>query len=169
MPVKRACGVPLDAASTRAVWKVERVVWGHFYFSTFGGLALVHLIIQHTQDEWTTSKVTHVQHRHHNVLYQTHTNQGHLSKSVLSLNRMYLAQYNTSHFYLWPSSSLNGPVYLSVCLSVTPYFTIFLSFYLRSNDHSKKWCPCKKSRSGIKGQGHRGQNKFCPTLGISWL
>ena len=33
------------------------------------------------------------------------------------------------------------------------------------------WCPCKESWSNAKVQGHRGQNKFCPNLGVSgpWL
>ena len=42
----------------------------------------------------------------------------------------------------------------SVCLSVTPFFTLFLQSYY----HWQKWCPCKGSRSEVKGQGHKGQN-----------
>ena len=26
----------------------------------------------------------------------------------------------------------------------------------------QKWCPCKRSRSEVKGQGHSGQNPICP-------
>ena len=37
----------------------------------------------------------------------------------------------------------------------------------RSDYHWQKRCPCKRSRSGFKDQGHRGANKFCPSLGIS--
>ena len=55
----------------------------------------------------------------------------------------------------------------SVCLSVRPsvchtIFTMFPSSYhheiFRSYYHGQKWCPCKRSRSDVKGQGHRGQH-----------
>ena len=48
----------------------------------------------------------------------------------------------------------------------TYHHEIFRSYY-----HRQKWCPCKRSRSKVKGQGLRGQNKFCPNLGVSepWL
>ena len=55
----------------------------------------------------------------------------------------------------------------SVCLSVRPsvchtFFTMFPSSYhheiFRSYYHGQKWCPCKRSRSEVKGQGHRGQH-----------
>ena len=58
-------------------------------------------------------------------------------------------------------------VRLSVCLSVCPsvchtFLTMFPSSYhheiFKSNYHSQKWCPCKRSRSEVKGQGHRGQH-----------
>ena len=40
-------------------------------------------------------------------------------------------------------------VRLSVCLSVTPFSPC--------SHHGQKWCPCKRSRSEVNGQGHRGQ------------
>ena len=51
----------------------------------------------------------------------------------------------------------------SVCLSVChTFFTMFPSSYhheiFRSYYHGQKWCPCKRSRSEVKGQGHRGQH-----------
>ena len=55
----------------------------------------------------------------------------------------------------------------SVCLSVRlsvchTFFTMFPSSYhheiFRSYYHGQKWCPCKRSRSEVKGQGHRGQH-----------
>ena len=58
-------------------------------------------------------------------------------------------------------------VCLSVRLSVRPsvrhtFFTMFPSSYhheiFRSYYHGQKWCPCKRSRSEVKGQGHRGQH-----------
>ena len=58
-------------------------------------------------------------------------------------------------------------VCLSVCPSVCPsvchtFFTMFPSSYhheiFRSYYHGQKWCPCKRSRSEVKGQGHRGQH-----------
>ena len=52
---------------------------------------------------------------------------------------------------------------LSVRLSVChTFFTMFLSSYhheiFRSYYHWQKWCPCKRSRSKVKGQGHRGHD-----------
>ena len=52
---------------------------------------------------------------------------------------------------------------LSVRLSVCHIFlTMFFSSYhheiFRSYYHWQKWCPCKRSRSEVEGQGHRGQN-----------
>ena len=60
---------------------------------------------------------------------------------------------------------------LSMCLSVRPsvcpsvchtIFTMFSSSYhpeiFRSNYHWPTWCPCKRSRSEVKGQGHRGHD-----------
>ena len=61
----------------------------------------------------------------------------------------------TKQLYDWSSPS----VCPSVCLSVTPFSScshhheIFMSYY-----HGQKWCPCKRSRSEVKGQGHRGQH-----------
>ena len=61
---------------------------------------------------------------------------------------------------------MTGSVRLSVCLSVCPsvchtFFTMFPSSYhheiFRSYYHGQKWCSCKRSRSEVKGQGHRGE------------
>ena len=46
------------------------------------------------------------------------------------------------------------------------FFTMFLSSSYHESFRSyypwQKWCPCKRSRSEVKGQGHRGQNPICP-------
>ena len=74
-------------------------------------------------------------------------------------------------FYLRPSSSKNTSVRPSVrpslCLvSVRPpvIFTMSLSSYHRENFRIyyqwQKWCPCKGSRSEVKGHGHRGQTQL---------
>ena len=58
----------------------------------------------------------------------------------------------------------------SVCPSVRPsvchtFFIMFPSSYhheiFRSYYHGQKWCPYKRSRSEVKGQGHRGQHPTC--------
>ena len=69
----------------------------------------------------------------------------------------------TKQLYKWYFPS----VCLSVCPSVHPsvchtFFTMFPSSYhpeilLVSYYHGQEWCPCKRSRSEVKGQGHRGQ------------
>ena len=66
-------------------------------------------------------------------------------------------------------------VRLSVCLSVRPsvrpsvcdtFLTMFMSSYhhgiFRSSYQWQKWCPCKRSRSEVKGQGHRGHDPIWP-------
>ena len=55
----------------------------------------------------------------------------------------------------------------SVCLSVRHTFlTMLLSSYhheiFRSYYKWQKWRPCKRSRSEVKGQGHRGHNPTLP-------
>ena len=75
-----------------------------------------------------------------------------------------------------PSSSKNTSVCLSVCPSV--HLSVFLSathfslcfshcIVIMSYYHWPKWCHCKRSRSEVKvkGQGTRGQSKFCPNFG----
>ena len=68
----------------------------------------------------------------------------------------------TKQLYKWYFPSVGPSVCPSVCLSVTPFFTMFPSSYyheiFRSYYHGQKWCPCKRSRSEVKGQGHRGQH-----------
>ena len=64
---------------------------------------------------------------------------------------------------IWLVQSVRPSVRLSVCLSVRhTFFTMFPSSYhheiFRSYYHGQKWCPCKRSRSQVKGQGHRGQH-----------
>ena len=60
---------------------------------------------------------------------------------------------------LWMVQSVCPSVCLSVC---DAFFTMFPSSYrheiFRSYYQWQKWCPCKRSRSEVKGQGHRGQN-----------
>ena len=66
-------------------------------------------------------------------------------------------------------------VCLSVCLSVCPsvclsvrhtFLTMFPSSYRQEIFWSyyqwQKWRPCKRSRSEVKGQGHRGHNPTLP-------
>ena len=59
---------------------------------------------------------------------------------------------------LWMVQSVCQSVCLSVCLSVTPlclcsHHRIIMSYY-----QWQKCRPCKRSRSEVKGQGHKGQH-----------
>ena len=73
---------------------------------------------------------------------------------------------------------------ISVCLSVRPsvrpsvrhtFLTMFPSSYhheiFRSYYQWQKWRPCKRSRSEVKGQGHRGHNPTLPfrTVTPVWI
>ena len=73
----------------------------------------------------------------------------------------------TKQLYEWFSPSVRLSVRLSVCLSVRPsvchtFLTMFPSSYhheiFRSYYQWQKWRPCKRSRSEVKGQGHRGHD-----------
>ena len=61
----------------------------------------------------------------------------------------------TKQLYEWFSPSVRP----SVCYTV---LTMFPSSYhhkiFRSYNQWQKWRPCKRSRSKVKGQGHRGQH-----------
>ena len=78
----------------------------------------------------------------------------------------------TKQLYEWfnPSVCLSC---LSVCLS--HFLTMFPSSYhhriFRSYYQWQKWRPCKKLRSEVKGQGHRGKKncRIWPRLGVSGL
>ena len=68
---------------------------------------------------------------------------------------------------LWMVQSVRLSVRLSVCPSVRPsvchtFLTMFPSSYhheiFRSYYQWQKWRPCKRSRSEVKGQGHRGHD-----------
>ena len=72
---------------------------------------------------------------------------------------------------LWMVQSVRLSVRLSVCPSVRlsvchTFLTMFPSSYhheiFRSYYQWQKWRPCKKSRSEVKGQGHRGHNPTWP-------
>ena len=76
----------------------------------------------------------------------------------------------TKQLFDWFSPSVRPSVRLSVCLSVChTFFTMFPSLYhheiFRIYYHGQKWCPCKRSRSEVKGQGHRST----PKLAVSGL
>ena len=55
----------------------------------------------------------------------------------------------------------------SVCLSVCPFVCLYVTPFWLCSHHRiimkfyyqwQKWRPCKRSRSELKGQGHRGHN-----------
>ena len=69
----------------------------------------------------------------------------------------------TKQLYEWFSPS----VCLSVCPSVChTFFTMFPSLYhnaiFRSYYQWQKRCPCKRWRSEVKVQGHKGENPISP-------
>ena len=60
---------------------------------------------------------------------------------------------------LWMVQSIRPSVHPSVCHT---FLIMFLSSYyheiFRNDYYWQKWCPCKRWRSEVKGQGHGGQN-----------
>ena len=69
----------------------------------------------------------------------------------------------TKQLYEWFSPSVRPSVRPSVCHT---FLTMFPSSYhheiFRSYYQWQKWRPCKRSRSEVKGQGHRGHNPTLP-------
>ena len=71
--------------------------------------------------------------------------------------------------FLAATKQLEEHLFLSVCLTVRhPLLTMFPSSYhheiFRSYYQRQRGCPCKRSRSYIKGQCHRGHNPTYPFL-----
>ena len=84
------------------------------------------------------------------------------TRREVSLSRM-LVIFSCDQAALQMVFSVRPSVRLSVCPSVChTFFTMFPSSYhheiFRSYYHGQKWCPCKRSRSEVKGQGHRGHD-----------
>ena len=68
----------------------------------------------------------------------------------------------TDHIFLYPRRKSVVLWYGACRPSVLhTFFTMFPSLYhheiFRSYYQWQKWCPCKRSRLEVKGQGHRGQ------------
>ena len=91
----------------------------------------------------------------------------------LSEIEIYLGIMITSSFFSCDQAALQmvfsvcPSVRLSVCPSVRhTCLTMFPSSYhheiCRSHYQWQKWRPCKRSRSEVKGQGHRGHNPTLP-------
>ena len=77
----------------------------------------------------------------------------------------------TKQLYEWFSPSVRLSVCLSVCPSVWLFVRhTFLTMFPSSYHHEifrryyqwQKWRPCKRSRSQVKDQGHRGHNHTEP-------
>ena len=88
-----------------------------------------------------------------------------LARKNIDANSGFLAA--TKQLYKWYFPSVRPSVCLSVCPSVRHTFlTMFPSSYhheiFRSYYQWQKWRPCKRSRSEVKGQGHRGHNPTLP-------
>ena len=81
----------------------------------------------------------------------------HIVEYLNIFGRWFLAA--TKQLYKWYFPSVRPSVRPSVCHT---FFTMFPSLYhheiFRSYYHGQKLCPCKRSRSEVKGQGHRGQH-----------
>ena len=88
-----------------------------------------------------------------------------LRKSSLHCNLVFIWAIFRCHVMLPFFSCDQAALWMvfSVCPSVChTFFTMFPSSYrheiFRSYYQWLKWCPCKRSRSEVKGQGHRGNN-----------
>ena len=84
--------------------------------------------------------------------------------------------YGTCIFFSCDQAALR--IRLSVCLSVRPSVTPFSQcschriIIFRSYYHWQKWCPCKRSRSEIKCQGHtevKTQLSRCRIITPVWI
>ena len=90
------------------------------------------------------------------------------SRIVHNISESSYTHFSCNQAALWMVQS----VCPSVCLPVRhTFYAMFPSSYhyeiLKIYYLWQKWCWCKRSRSEVKGQGHRSQNKLCPNLGVS--
>ena len=89
--------------------------------------------------------------------------------------KMLFKIFRSFYFYIFSCDQAALRTDISVCLcfrlSVCPsvcdtFFTMFLSSYhheiFRSDYQWQKWCLCKRSRSEVKWQGHRGHDPIQP-------
>ena len=99
-----------------------------------------------------------------------------LNKYVFDSNVIDIFSCDQAALWMVPSVCLS--VCPSVCPSVRPsvchtFLTMFPSLYhyeiFRSYYQWQKWSPCKRSRSEVKSQGHRGQHPTTPNISGSWL
>ena len=90
-----------------------------------------------------------------------------LLSKILDMIRNVNTFFSCDQAALWMVQSVRPSVRPSVCLSVRPsvchtFLTMFPSSYhheiFRSYYQWQKWRPCKRSRSEVKGQGHRGHD-----------
>ena len=125
------------------------------YFRLF--LLHVHWRVMRAMNIWT---------RHIDCHIQECT--GLCAKALNSLHFRYLTViFSCDQAAIWLVQSVRPSVRLSVCPSVRlsvrhTFFTMFPSSYhheiFRSYYWWQKWRPCKRSRSEVKGQGHRGHD-----------
>ena len=78
--------------------------------------------------------------------------QSHYEQQITSLEGAYFLAA-TKQLYEWFSPFVCPSVRLSHLLTMFPS-----SYHHEIYYQWQKWCPCKRSRSEVKGQGHRGQN-----------
>ena len=92
--------------------------------------------------------------KHYQQFWRYHN---HIS-GLMPLTNSYLTTILVCMF--WHSGELH------ILAPLALLFTMFPSSYhhkiFRSHYQWQKWCPCKRSRSEVKGQGHRGQNPIYP-------
>ena len=99
----------------------------------------------------------------HNVLRGGNKKKWFISVWILGAQRpwslYFIDVFSCDQAALWIVQSVRPSVRLSVCHT---FLTMFPSSYhheiFRSYYHWQKWRPCKRSRSEVKGQGHRGHN-----------
>ena len=97
-----------------------------------------------------------------------------LSRKKILQSTLFLAA--TKQLYEWFSPSARLSVGTSVCPSLChTFFNHVSSSYHHENYSSyyqcQKWYPCKRSRSEVKGQGHRGTNPLSGfrTITLVWM
>ena len=82
-------------------------------------------------------------------------------KLDLRLFPIWLIYHTHSEPFMQLHEWFSPSVCLFVCSSVTPFhyvhITVLLWDFMRHYQW-QKWCPCKRSGSEVKGQGHRGQS-----------
>ena len=103
----------------------------------------------------TLKKVLH-------IFTQINAESSDVCKNTVCMSALYGYRENLLYRFLTETKQLCPSVRPCLSVRLSHLFTMFPSTYhhkiFRNCYQCQRWCPCKRSRSEVKGPAHRGQN-----------